>query len=80
VSSESYVSEQVKDLLAAVCDLPVAELRDDGELLSYGVDSVRAMEFILRLEETFAIEVSEWEAAQFETVGDVVAYVRDKVS
>jgi acyl carrier protein len=80
VSNESYVSERVKDLLAAVCDLPVAEIRDDGELLSYGLDSVRAMEFILRLEEAFDIEVSEFEAAQFETVGDAATYVRDKVS
>ena len=80
VSSESYVSERVKDLLAAVCDVPVAEIRDEGELVSYGLDSVRGMEFILQLEEAFAIEVSESEAIQFETVRDAVTYVRDKMS
>jgi len=69
--------ERIKDILAQVCAVARGDVRDDGLLLSYGLDSIRAVDFVLHIEEAFDIEVSESEATQFATVADVADYVRE---
>jgi acyl carrier protein len=69
------VTADVKRLLAETCALDPASIRDDGRLIEYGLDSVRAMDFIIALEEAFGISVPDEEAARLRTVADVAAYV-----
>ena len=40
-----------------------------------GIDSPKALELLIELEDAFQIEIEEEDAAKMETVGDVLAYV-----
>ena len=50
-------------------------LKDD-----LGADSVDLMEFILTLEDEFAIEISDEDVDRFENVVDIVAYLEKKLA
>src|SRR5690348_2391931 len=70
------VLAQVKILLAQVCAIPADAIHDDAQLIAYGLDSVRAMDFILAIEDTFGIEVADEQAARLKTIADVADYIR----
>lgn len=53
---------------------PTLGLKDD-----LGADSVDLMEFILTLEDEFAIEISDEDVDRFENVADIVAYLEKKL-
>lgn len=48
----------------------IACLTDD-----LGLDSLDALSLIMNIEEAFSIEISDAEAEQFKTVGDIVTYI-----
>ena len=54
---------------------PALGLKDD-----LGADSVDLMEFILTLEDEFAIEISDEDVDRFENVADIVAYLEKKLA
>ena len=54
---------------------PNLGLKDD-----LGADSVDLMEFILTLEDEFAIEISDEDVDRFENVADIVAYLEKKLA
>lgn len=65
----------VRRLVAETCGIGAEEVRDDGLLLEYGLDSVRAMDLVISLEEAFGIHVKDEDAATLRRVEDVVRYV-----
>jgi acyl carrier protein len=74
---EGSTLDGVRQVIAEVCALDAAEVREEGFLLGYNVDSLRKMELLIGLEETFGIEVSEQDPRlrQVRTVGDLAAFV-----
>lgn len=64
--------------MAEVCALDQNAIRDDGLLIEYGIDSVRAMDLIISIEESFSIQVEDDDAALLRTVSDVAGYVEKK--
>lgn len=73
------VLPQVKRLVADTCAIDAAKVREDGRLAEYGIDSVRAMDLLVALEQRFGIEIPDGDAARLTTVKDVVAYVEKKI-
>ena len=69
------VARTVRRLVAESCGIDVGEVRDDGLLLEYGLDSVRAMDLVISVEEAFGIQVRDEDAAGLRRVQDVVRYV-----
>ena len=68
----------VKRLVAETCAVDIATVRDEGRLIEYGLDSVRATDLIISLEERFRIRIADEDAAKMKTVADVARYVRDR--
>ncbi|MBI3268965.1 MAG: acyl carrier protein [Planctomycetes bacterium] len=66
----------VRQLLARACAIDPAEVRDENLLVQYGLDSVRAVDFIVSLEEAFGLQVPDEDVARIRTVADVAAYIR----
>lgn len=67
---------RVLSLLAEICDLPEGELHEDQELVAdLGLDSPRALQLLVRLEDELGIELSDEEAARLATVGDLLSSV-----
>lgn len=69
------IRSRVKEIIAELCDVPLSEVRDEGLLLGYGLDSVRAVDLIASLETELGIVVPDAELAEIRTVGDVVSKV-----
>lgn len=74
----SDVLSDVKRLVAETCAIDPATIRDDGRLVQYGVDSVRAMDLLVALEEHFGLDIPDTDAARLAGIKDVVAYVEKK--
>lgn len=62
-------------VLARVSGRASSEIRPEMDLVGdLGIDSPRALELLLELEEAFGVEISDQEAAGMDTVGDVLTY------
>ncbi len=80
LSMSDEVLTAVKCELATVCGVEREVIRDDGNLLGYGLDSVRSLDLILAMEGQFDIEISEHDPAlaKVVTVRDLAALVDAK--
>lgn len=53
------ILETIRRRVAELCAVDPSTVQDDGKLVGYGLDSVRAMELVLILEEEFGVELPE---------------------
>jgi acyl carrier protein len=66
--------EKALAVVARVAAADPATLSADLDLVAdLGLDSPRALQLLVELEESLGIEISDEEAARIETVGDVLA-------
>lgn len=64
------------EILARLSGKPAASISAEMDLVGdLGIDSPKALEFLLDLEQALDIEIDDDDAARMETVGDVLAYV-----
>jgi acyl carrier protein len=75
--SESVDAKQTAlEVLAEVSECDVAALSLDQDLVAdLEIDSPKALQLLVLLEERLGIEIPDEDAARLEKVGDVVAYV-----
>ncbi|HVS12656.1 MAG TPA: phosphopantetheine-binding protein [Thermoanaerobaculia bacterium] len=67
--------EVAAGVLARLGGVPAGELRPEMELVAdLGIDSPKALELLVELEEALGVEISDEDAARMETVGDVFDY------
>lgn len=72
------VFDQVKESLAEIMSCDADKIDLDTELVrDLGVDSIDTVELIMAVEETYDITISDKEAQEMTTVGDVVEYIED---
>jgi acyl carrier protein len=63
-------------VLAKLSERASAELEPKMELVAdLGIDSPKALELLVELEEALGIEISDEDAARMESVGDILEYV-----
>ena len=68
--------EQAKEVIAKVSARDLLNLEAGQDLVvDLGIDSPKALELLVELEEALEIEISDEDAARFETVGDILGYV-----
>jgi acyl carrier protein len=66
--------QQTLEVIAQVAGTPVTEIHPDMNLVAdLGVDSPKALQLLVALEDALGIEISDEEAARLETVGDILA-------
>ena len=72
------VFDQVKESLADIlsCDADKIEL-DTDLVRDLGVDSIDTVELIMAVEDTYDIKISDKDAEDLNTVGDVVEFIED---
>jgi acyl carrier protein len=62
------------DLLSRVSGTPAGDIRPEMDLVGdLGIDSPKAIELLLELEEALGIEIGDDDAAKMDTVRDVLA-------
>ena len=73
---EQRISEMIIEQLGAAKEeiVPEASFIDD-----LGADSLDIVELVMAMEETFDIEIPDEDAEKIQTIGDAVAYLRDRL-
>ena len=73
---EERISEMIIEQLGATKEeiVPEASFIDD-----LGADSLDIVELVMAMEETFDIEIPDDDAEKIQTIGDAVAYLRDRL-
>ncbi len=68
--------QKALDIVAKISGRKASELQLQHELVAdLGIDSPKALQLLLDLEDTLGIEISDEEAAKMDTVGDVLAFL-----
>lgn len=70
---------QALEILSKLSGTPVAELTPEKELVAdLDIDSPKALQLLVDLEDTLGLEISDEDAARLNTVGDVLDYLAKK--
>ena len=68
-------SARAIEVLAKLSTKQADELSREQELVGdLGIDSPKALELLVELEDAFGVEISDDDAARMDTVGDVLDY------
>ncbi len=74
------IIDKVKDLISKQLNKPVEEISEEKEVVKdLGADSLDVVEMLMSLEEEFKITVSEEDAVNLKTVGDIVKAIEEGV-
>jgi acyl carrier protein len=69
-------TETALAIIARIARRPAAELTPEMELVAdLNLDSARALELLVALEDALGIEISDDDAARLDTVGDILTYL-----
>ena len=72
------VFDQVKESLADILSCDADQIELDTDLVrDLGVDSIDTVELIMAVEDTYDIKISDKDAEDLKTVGDVVEFIED---
>lgn len=64
------------EVIAKIGSTSADQLKPEMELVAdLGMDSAKALELLVELEDRLEIEISDEDAARLNTVGDILAYV-----
>lgn len=64
------------DIIAKLSGTAATELRPDQDLVGdLNIDSPKALQLLVELEEALGIEISDDDAARMDTVGDILGYL-----
>lgn len=75
MSDNAYI---IRQLLAEVCALDPTSVQPDAPLIDYGLDSARAIDLIVGLEEAFGIRIPDDAVAKMKTLQDITNYVKGR--
>lgn len=71
--------DKVKRLIAEHLNKPVEEITEDKEIVKdLGADSLDIVEMLMSLEDEFGVTVSDEDAVNIKTVGDIVKTIEKK--
>ena len=73
------LSERIKSILSTQLSVDPADLADSTSFDELNADSLDVVEMIMALEEEFSIEIPDEDAEKIRTVGDVTAYIKDRI-
>ncbi len=70
------IKKKALKIVAEISGKEVADLEPGLDLVAdLGIDSPKALQMLLDLEDTLGIEISDEDAAKMDTVGDVLGYL-----
>ncbi len=70
------VKKKALEIVAEISGKDVADLEPKLDLVAdLGIDSPKALQLLLDLEEALGIEISDEDAAKMDTVGDILGYL-----
>jgi len=71
----SETVEQIRKLIAQVCLIDAARINKNARLLAFGLDSLRVLELMMRIEDEFELQLEPGQLGDISTVGQLADYV-----
>lgn len=72
--------ETIKNILAEASGWDAAEIKEDINLIKgLGLSSLDVINLVVEFEDAFDIEVADEDIKTLQTVGDVIAYIKERV-
>lgn len=73
------IDKEVRDILAKVAGTPADEIKPEMDLVGgLGIDSPKALQLLVSLEERFDIEIEDDDAAKLDSVDDILRYLESR--
>lgn len=69
------IQEKVYEIIMKTLDVNADQVETTSKIKDLGADSLDAVELVMAIEEEFDIEVTDDEAEELESVGDIIAHV-----
>ncbi|MCO5167770.1 MAG: acyl carrier protein [Planctomycetes bacterium] len=80
MSGPSGVFRVLADLVARKTGVDPSRVAPGSRLIDFGLDSVKAMELVVELEQAFDLAIDDQELADMETLGDIAAYIERRLA
>ena len=75
----SDINQRVKDLVVEQLGVSADQVTPQASFIDdLGADSLDTVELVMAFEEEFGIDIPDEDAEQMRSVGDAIAYLRDK--
>lgn len=75
------LEERVKKIIVTQLAVDATEVTPQSQFVQdLGADSLDTVELVMALEEEFDVEIPDEDAEKIKTVGEAVAYIKDKLS
>ena len=75
------IAAKVKKVVVAELGVDAAEVTNEARFIEdLGADSLDTVELIMKFEEQFDLDIPDEDAEGMTTVGDVIAYVKSKIT
>lgn len=71
---------KLRDLIVEQLEVSPDQVKEDARFQEdLGADSLDVVELVMKIEDTFGIEIPEEDAEKIRTVGDAVNYIQEKL-
>ncbi len=75
-----HIKHRVREVISHRLDVDTWELKPDTKFIDdLGADSLDTVELVMAFEEEFDIEIPDDDAEKIQTIGDAVAYLKERV-
>ena len=75
--SEKDIELKLKDIIGNYVEMDSSEINSQMSLNSeMGIDSFSLVSLICSIENEFGVEIPDYELVKFQTLGDVVSYIK----
>lgn len=70
-------TDKVLEVIAKLAETPLGQLKPETELVAdLSIDSPKALQLLVELEDEVGVEISDEEAAKMNTVGDILDFYK----
>ena len=77
---DSEVFERIRDYLADQLDVEPEKITPESDIINdFDADSLDVIDMITTLSDEFGVDIPDEDSETFHTVGDVVAYVEERL-
>ena len=75
----SDIEARVREIIASELGVEVEKVTNEASFVEdLGADSLDTVELVMAFEEEFSVEIPDEDAEQMQSVGDAIAYLKNK--
>jgi len=80
VSAKPETVRKIRELVAEASAIDPNDVKAEGQLRGYGLDSARVIDLVVSIEEEFGVSVTEADLPTLHTVAELAEYVQQRLA